>query len=397
MSEEGWPMGGRGKQLHTRGVRAWLAGVGLLMLLSQTQPAWAIESYQVQVLSEDPTVLSQIQTQVPDAYLVITPDQTVILAGTFLNRIHAEKRRQALAALGVSVRVVAVTPGDPPLTPAVPPSPLATSLATPLPGTLPERRYRVIVAVPTSQGEELTNQVKRFFPQAQPTTYQGEAALQTGSFSQLAQAQDQVSWLAAQGIPAMAVATASPPASSSPVSPQASPPQTGEEFWVLVADPTGEQLDLLQAQLPQAVPLLYDDLQVVKTGGFASESEAQAQLQTLAQLGYEAGVFPADLRRSQPILADLEGSSPTPSTMATAPSPPATSPPSAEGAWWVIVTDISQLAQVQVLAPDAFIRPYQNRSVIQVGTYRLRQNAEQALKTLMAAGLAGQIVDPASP
>ncbi|MGY4520082.1 SPOR domain-containing protein [Thermostichus sp. MS-CIW-28] len=348
--------------------------------------ALALTRYQVHVLADGAAELAQVRTQVPDAYFVQGDRQVFILAGTFINRSHAQRRQADLERLGLSVRVVSRQETDPPLPPAFPaqaaPSRPAASSKASVPPTPtappldPQRPFATHVPNPTGD-PRLEERVRRFFPGATVVQYRGQVALQTGTFSRLSLAQDQARWLTAQGLPAVAVSLVGENAGRDPIS----NPAQGERYWVLVADPTGEKWPALKQLLEGSLPLIYDDLRVVRTGGFADPAAAAEQVRYLAGQGYEAGIFPADLRRSQPLLqADPVSSSPAQAV-----------PPGEEGGsgfWVVVPAGEEALPKLQQFAPDAFLRG----SVIQVGTYRQRANAEQARRSLAEAGFDARIL-----
>ncbi len=404
--------------------------------LSWIPAGWSqeIPIYQLYVRSED---LERVQAQVPDAILVEGEEGIFILAGSFGQRTNAERRLAELEQLGLPVQLVLRQPGDPtpvavsPMTRPSPnpdPSPDSTQPAStqpapdPVPGSPeptpiasvaavergleldPQRPYWVLVPNPT-QDPQMAAQVRRFFPTAVDVIYQQQAALQTGTFNQLTLAQEQSRWLTNQGLAAVAIpnpALAPLNSGANPVSgadgSAGSPgtgslPSQGEGLWVLVADPTGERLTPLQQRFSGAIPLRFDGIQVVKTGGFDDNTSAQQQVEQLAGLGYEAGIFPADLSRSEPVLssttpASNADSGPTNGSDGTGVSAGATP------TFLVLVpADTGILEQVQQLVPDAFLRRYQDQTVVQVGSYRLRPSAEQAIQGLAAAGLGGQIVE----
>ncbi len=383
------------------------------------RPGLTLPIYQVWVESETPESLDQVRTVVPDAYLDVGSQGPYILGGTFINRTHAQDRKARLEQLGLQVVVVEQstdaedsTPSSPEPSPESPTSP---PVSTPVPASPPDsenlvnlnRPYVVLVLNP-SNDPELPAQVRRFFPNAATTTYQQQPALQTGSFSQLSQAEAQSNWLSSQGWQSLAVPNPSfrnstPAASvSSPDSADSSSTSPeGEAFWLLVADPTGEKLNAIRQLVPDAIPLVYDNLRVVRVGGFANPESAQPQIQRLANQGFEAGLFPADLSRAKPVL----GEQPSP---AAAPPPPAPNPeptstdntsnpaPATPNSVYIVITPAAQgepqLTQIQSFAPDAFLKAGQDQSVIQVGTYRQRRNAEEALRSLSQLGLTGEIV-----
>ncbi|MEN9229295.1 MAG: hypothetical protein Q6L68_00185 [Thermostichus sp. DG02_5_bins_236] len=367
-----------------------------LMVALASPAAFALTRYQVHVLSETAADLAQVQTQVPDAYWVQGDEQVFILAGTFINRNHAQRRQMELERLGLQVRVVSRAETDPPLPPALPSSaPSSPTAASPQPATVPaatlpssppasQRPFATQVPNPT-QDPRLEEQVRRFFPAATVVEYQGQTAIRTGEFSRLSLAQDQARWLTARGLPAVAVSIAETGMESSR-DPQPANPEQGETYWVLVADPTGEKLLALEKLLTGSLPLIYDGLRVVRTGGFANAQAAEEQVRYLAGQGYEAGVFPADLRRSQPLLQQ----DPVPTTAANpAPDSPSGPPVSEAQTFWVVVQAGEEvLPRLQQYAPDAFVRG----SVIQVGTYQRRSNAEQAQRSLSEAGFNARIV-----
>ncbi len=341
--------------------------------------ALALTRYQVHVLADEAAALAQVRTQVPDAYFVQGDGQVFILAGTFINRNHAQRRQAELERLGLPVRVVSRQETDPPLPPAFPaqtapdrPSPSPAPPAPTAPPFDPQRPFATQVPNPTGD-PRLEERVRRFFPGAAVVQYRGQAALQTGTFSRLSLAQDQARWLTAQGLPAVAVSLAGEETVGDPDS---NPPQ-GERYWVLVADPSGEKWPALQQLLEGSLPLIYDNLRVVRTGGFADPAAAAEQVLYLADQGYEAGIFPADLRRSRPLLVQ----DPTP-------SPPSLRAEGTGGFWVVVSAGAEALPKLQQFAPDAFVRG----SVIQVGTYRQRANAEQARRALAEAGFEARIL-----
>lgn len=408
------------------------AGVWGVILCLWTGPAWGVTIYRVLVLSNRPADLAQVQTLVPDAFLVVeAPDQISILAGTFINQVNAQKRQAELERLGLTVTLATTTEADPPaeasptstpaaaptpissatpptLTPTPAPQPIATATATPPPAPpainsidLAQRPFAVLVLNPTND-PNLVENLRRFFPNAVEVIYQQQPALITGSFTQQAQAQQQTQWLNSQGFGAVVVSTTEVSFSGSPT---ATPtPASGEQIWALVADPSGERLPQIQQLIPEAIPLIYDGLRVVKAGGYPNPTAAQAQVERLTAQGYEVGLFPADLDRSQPILTSAGAPAPTPvppAAAAPAPTPalttaaiPTEAPENAAG-FIVLVPQMEgsdRLLRVQSIAPDAFERRYQDQPVIQMGTYRLRQSAEQAIEDLDQLGLPGRIV-----
>lgn len=429
--------------LKTRSWMGWI--LTLWFLVGSFPPAWALTLYQVYVISDQPKDLTTIQTQVPDALLVSSGKQVFILAGTFSSSTNAERRAKTLQDLGFKTKVVPREDNEAAPEPLNPQSPTQSSpTPQPIPSitpgislpTPPLRPYTVLVLNP-NQDPGLSQSVLRFFPRAQEVTYQQQPALQTGSFSQLTQAQNQSRWLNAQGFGSVVVesstlnaspqpspetppqATPDPSLSPSPAPPSAPPsspsptpvtpspatvsqvkttptskpipvdPSVGELFWVLVADPVGEKLDPLRKLYPEAIPLTYDQLRVVKVGGYPDESSGQERISVLNKQGYEAGLFPADLEATEPILGSNQ--------VSTTPQPQ--SSPNLEDplpTYVVIVNSGTpeQLKQVQAIAEDAFIRTYQNKQVIQVGTYRNKKSAEAGLEKISQLGLSGQVIEP---
>jgi hypothetical protein len=433
--------------------RSWMAWILTLWFLTRfLPPAWALTLYQVYVISDQPNDLTTIQTQVPDALLVTSGEQVFILAGTFSSPTNAGRRAKTLQDLGFKTKVVSREDSEAPPKPLSPQSPSPSLPPQPIPSitpgislpTPPLRPYTVLVLNP-NRDPGLSQAVLRFFPRAQEVTYQQQPALQTGSFSQLTQAQNQSRWLNAQGFGSVVVesstlnaslpAQASPDSSVSPPSPTPTststrsptstppppPPKTdsqvkttvsskavpvdpsvGELFWVLVADPVGDKLEPLKKLYPEAIPLTYDRLRVVKVGGYPDESSGQARISELNQQGYEAGLFPADLEATEPILGSAKPVSPPPQS-----SPPpdhsgrsnnsnnSNSSEDPAPAYVVIVNSGTpqELKQVQTIAEDAFIRTYQNKQVIQVGTYRSKKSAEAGLEKISKLGLSGQIIE----
>ncbi|NJK61710.1 MAG: sporulation protein [Synechococcaceae cyanobacterium SM2_3_1] len=368
--------------------------------------------YQVWVESGTPESLDQVRTVVPDAYLAVGSDGPHILGGTFINRTHAQDRKTRLEQLGLQVVVVETTATQESAPASTDPPPASSPVSTPIPASPPgsenlvnlNRPYVVLVINPDNDPQWVT-QVRRFFPNAVTTTYQQQPALQTGSFSQLSQAQAQSGWLSSQGWQALAIPNPSFRTSTTPAS--APPPASaddgnstssaGEAFWLLVADPTGDQLNAIRQLIPDAIPLVYDNLRVVRVGGFANPEAAQPQIQRLASQGFEAGLFPADLSRTKPVLTVQPASTaPTPEPTPTPTDNASNSPPAAPDSVYIVITAAtqgeSQLTQIQSFAPDAFLKEWQERSVIQVGTYRQRRNAEEALQSLSQLGLTGEIV-----
>ncbi len=342
---------------------AALLGGSLATAFLALPAAFALTRYQVHVLANEPEALARVRRQVADAYFVQEEGQVFILAGTFVNRSHAQRRQAELARLGLPVRVVSRQETDPPLPPAFPALPAPTA-----PPFDPRRPFATHVPNP-HRDPLLEERVRRFFPQAIGVLYRGQPSLQTGTFSRLSLAQEQARWLTAQGLPAVVVSLAEGNAAPPPEE-----PAQGERYWVLVADPSGEKLAALEQLLPGSVPLIYDNLRVVRTGGFADLAGATEQVRYLARQGYAAGIFPADLRRSRPLLVQD--------------SPPALQEASPGGFWVVVQAGEEALPKVQQFAPDAFVRG----SVIQVGTYRQRANAERAQRSLAEAGFDARIL-----
>ena len=417
--------------------RLW-GGILLLSLMLPGSAGWTqgIPFYQIYVRSED---LERVQTQVPDAILVEGEEGVFILAGSFGERTNAERRLAELEQLGLPVQLVLRQPGDPTPVAVSPssstPSPSPTPSPEPVPpqstpedptaqaGDTPalvpgsptpdptppplqtgsanaaefdsSRPFWVLVPNPSQDGQ-VTEQVRRFFPTARDVIYQQQAALQTGSFSQLALAQEQSRWLTNQGLTAVAIpnpdldtlplgqpTTGDPGISSAPG-------LRGEGLWVLVADPVGEQLPTLQQSFPGAIPLRFDGIQVVKTGGFDQAELAQQQVEQLAAMGFEAGVFPADLSRSEPLLTSEIPPSDVdiPEDVDLAGAGGVTT-----GFLVVVPAQEGRLEQVQSQVPDAFLRRSGEQTVIQVGSYQMRSSAEQAVQALVELGLEGQIID----
>ncbi len=404
-----------------------------MVLILTTGPAWGVTVYRVFVLSSSAEDLAAAQTVVPDAFLVAEPQRISILAGTFINRVNAEKRQAELERLGLNATITTATETEAPLEPVATPSPAPQLVTSPTPvptsaasqPTIPpatssgqniaQRPFAVVVLNPTND-EILKNNLRRFFPNAVEVTYQQQPALITGSFSQQAQAQQQTQWLNAQGFGAVVISTSelgfpqAPAAStptSTPTAPTSTPIPTGEQIWVLVADPTGERLAQIQQLVPEAIPLIYDGLRVVNAGGYPNAAAAQNRAEQLTAQGYEVGLFPADLERAQPIFAATPGeTSPAPPAPPPSPAPTSTTNPTPDSltpvdpetdsqGFWVLVPQpegSDRLGRVQSIAPDAFERRYQDQPVIQMGTYRLRESAEQAIQDLDQLGLPGRIV-----
>lgn len=400
-------------------------GVLGLVVALLAWPAWGITVYRVLVLSSTPEDLATVQTQVPDAFLVVGPERISILAGTFINQINAQKRQAELQQLGLNVEVVTTTNEDTPEpftspTPSTPqpspaPAPQTPPLSPPAPPLSPgpdpgQRPLAVLVLNPTND-PNLVTRLRRFFPNAIEVLYQQQPALITGSFSQQSQAQQQTQWLNSQGFGAIVVSTAEVTFSVTPNTAPTPTPTSGEQIWVLVADPTGEKLTEIQQIVPDAIPLLYDGIRVVKAGGYPDQVAAKPQADQLTAQGYEVGLFPANLERTQPIFPGNGASPDTPAAPAAAtPTPvageasdsnepvtqadPVDDPEDNSEGYLVLVPQMEgsdRLTVVQSIAPDAFERRFQDQPVIQMGTYRLRESAEQAIRDLDELGLPGRI------
>lgn len=412
----------------------WMSVLGALAI-SWGAVAWgqAVPLYQIYVKTSD---LERVQAQVPDAILVEGDDGIFVLAGSFGTESNAQRRLAELEQGGFSAQLVLRQPGDPvpvavassgetastsestetsqPVTssdpaPAPVPAVPAPVAANPSPGESlgpefdPSRPFQVLVPNPT-QDPELSAQVRRFFPTAQDVIYQQQPAMQTGSFSQLGLAQEQSRWLTNQGLAAVAVPSldADPvgdpvavgdlaPSTSESTAPSSSDTSSGDDVWVLVADPDGEKLGAIQAAFAGAVPLRFDGIQAIKVGGFRTVDDAQTQVEQLAQMGYEAGAFPADLSRTEPILGSGGGAA---TGIPADAEIPADAPVDPNIGFLVLVpADQGTLEQVQGQVPDAFIRRYQEQTVVQVGSYRLRSSAVAAVQTLAELGLSGQIIE----
>ena len=283
--------------------------------------------FQVAVLSNSPDVLATVRTKVPDAYIATAPDgKEAIVAGTFSKEENAREQAAILNALNVSSTIKSYEPeatetiaeasensgsittaSDSTSNTAKSPEPTATA-SQPSPTQTSDRRYTTLASIPPeTPPEEALQKLQHYFPQASLRSRAGEPSIQTGSFSSRSQAQLQADWLAEQGWTAIAAPTddsatqsADPqtvaPLAAAPQPPQAPAPQAAAPiaaYWVLIADPIGQNYPAVKAIVPEAQPTLYNQQQVVRTGAYSTEAEALDQVRFLASKGYEAGVFSA--------------------------------------------------------------------------------------------------------
>ena len=300
--------------------------------------------YYVEVQSNSEELLEAVRTKVSDAYIVTKPDGTQsIMAGIFANETNARQLVSALQALNVSPTSITAYDSDPTPSPSnvaaagIPSAARSVSAGSPTDNTdndntdnkpietnssPTERQYSTLVTVPTDmQPATALKEIRHLFPHASLHAYEGQPAIQTGTFSHRSQAQLQAQWLANRDFVAISVpsdrlspagvvgsvaaAPASPPVKPTgppnsipptiPPSAEANSPSAGTAptFWVLVADPIGRQYSAIKAIVPDAEPTLYNQQQVVHTGAFESEEEAMEQVRFLSSKGYEAGIFTA--------------------------------------------------------------------------------------------------------
>ncbi|WP_156820180.1 hypothetical protein [Synechococcus sp. PCC 7336] len=375
---------------HGRRSMAWVSLTSLAIALSSfgnaaIQTVARAESiYRVEVQSAAPDILALVQTQVPDAYILTKADGSrAIAAGTFTAETNARQQATQLRAVGAAPATV--VPFELETSPNAPAS-QPTAAANPASSA---RTYAALVRVPAEAVPATTlERVRQFFPQSELLTYNGQSAIRTGTFSQVSQAKLQTDWLKEQEFDAIAVPLAT--LNRDDLNPAAAAPDA-PAHWVLVADPVGANFRPIRSLIPAAQATLYNQQQVVRAGVHTSREQASAQVQFLASQGYEAGIFPATVPASsaQTAIAPANELSTTPSTSE------APAQTDSESIYWVYVPTASSgdtLVRVREIAADAFVRQWQGRSVVQVGSYFERPSAELALQKLSQMGLAGEIV-----
>ncbi len=346
----------------------WIA-IAILSVLG----GWAMANpiYRVVITPSDEATLSQTQEWVEDAYLSEFQGGLILIAGSFSSRQLAERHVQRLQGYGLTAAVLddaapppesAATATPPPTQPAIP--------APPPTAPRPDRPFATIIAIPAGRDADAwLQEVQRLFPAASLSP----AGIRIGQFSQQAQADIQANWLEQRGYSvqvieqaSLPVAPAATPAPVTPTEPAAEPTET-TQVWVLVADPLGDREAALKRLIPDAAALSYRDLRVVRTGSFASDTEANEHIRFLASQGIEAGIFPA-----------LDGATPASET---------------SGTFRVLVPySDTALQQVLSLSPDAFARDWEGRRVIQFATYARSRNAEAAVSRLAELGLSAEVV-----
>jgi hypothetical protein len=446
--------------------------------------------YRVEVLAADAATLKQVRVRVPDAFLVPGANNVpTAIAGTFAQAENAQTLANELRSMGLqNTAITQLEKGDGPqsggtggggtsagttvATAAMPSSATPSSVApSESPPTPPEaspapadgqRPYLTLVHVadPTAAEMRLSD-VRRYFPTAQPTQFQGQAAIETGSFSQLSQARLQADELTSQGFDAVTVRASDLNTAIAQVPDAPTPTATGS-YWVLVSDPMGDKFGAVQRLIPSSSQTTFNQQAVIRTGEFTNREEALDQVAYLATQGYEAGAFPAADGANSSMAGDAAAppsQPPTESTTAlpesaavststqpvapsapTAPVSPAPASPTGDAApaasasmpaiaplntqqyasqrrmeeftaptattasnttapvtfYWVLVPTNQQdgiLDRAKSVAADAFIRQWEGATVVQVGTYRERPSAEAALQKLSQLGLSGQLVE----
>ena len=201
--------------------------LGVVVGVAMAALAWpsvvlADPLYYVEVGSTSEQELATVRTKVSDAYIVTKPDGTKsILAGIFSSEANARQLVADLQALNVSSPSMTAlesdpeedsrndtSASDPPATTAAANSAADTSDRQTTAENSPSSRrdYATLVTVPTDiQPANALKDIRHLFPQASLQTYEGQPAIQTGTFSNRSQAQLQADWLASQDLRAIAV------------------------------------------------------------------------------------------------------------------------------------------------------------------------------------------------
>ncbi|MEM9567577.1 MAG: hypothetical protein AAF974_04660, partial [Cyanobacteria bacterium P01_E01_bin.34] len=253
--------------------------------------------------------LAEVQHFFPDASLQAFNQGQAVETGTFSHRSQAQLQADWLETKGL--RAISV-PAEPLGTNSAPVPASPTTVGSP-PTTSPPTANFVSATETTNQPEVATNSS---VPASANTGTTASASAQpvappADALASIAPPSTNLQTTEAATLPTGENLVAPSPvgdvASSFPTAPEpqpelpsaavpvaAAPPVNSAAFWVLIADPMGEQLDDIQAIVPTAETTLYNQQQVVRTGEFATEEEALDQVRYLSTQGYEAGIFNAN-------------------------------------------------------------------------------------------------------
>lgn len=185
------------------------------------------------------------------------------------------------------------------------------------------------------------------------------------------------------------------------------------EAWVSL--PPGEeqrlaQLSAYEVYVNGSSPLLLDQVRqidsqafvttrqgqsVIQAGSFNQWESAQQRVQALNNFGIGAEVVP---QSDVPQTAAPQTAVPqTVANLPVLPSATVSAAPTtvARGVPYVVLVEGSSAArlnQVQLVEPDAFVRTYEGRSVIQAGSFNQWDNAQQRVQALRAVGVTADVV-----
>ncbi|MEL7084488.1 MAG: hypothetical protein AAGE92_04565 [Cyanobacteria bacterium P01_G01_bin.4] len=247
--------------------------------------------------TEPEATLAEVQHFFPDASLQAYNQGQAVETGTFSHRSQAQLQADWLQTKGL--HAISVPAG--PLESNSAPAPTSPTTASAPPTAAPPPTNQVPVAETAHQPETATPasapaSVNTGTTASTPASPIAPPADALASVAPPASSQPETTAVnapAATSTPAAnPVPQSEPPAEAAPVA--AAPPVDSAAYWVLIADPVGEQLSDIQAIVPTAEAALYNQQQVVRTGEFATEAEALEQVRYLSTQGYEAGIFNAD-------------------------------------------------------------------------------------------------------
>ncbi|MGK7911911.1 MAG: hypothetical protein AB4050_10590 [Synechococcus sp.] len=262
--------------------------------------------------TEPTATLVQVQHFFPEASLQTYNQGQAVQTGTFSHRSQAQLQAEWLATKGLhaisvptdplSSRNSAATP-PPPVSSPTTSSPTSTTATNPVnqpeiaasTGTAPSTSSPPTAPPVTPPTGALTSVAPApANPQVSAPPTNGAATNHPAQMNSPSADIPAANTALQPGQPAETPSTDATPAATGTSAIAAAPPVASSAYWVLVADPMGEQLNAIQAIVPTAEAAVYNQQQVVRTGEFATEQDALDQVRYLSTQGYEAGIFTAD-------------------------------------------------------------------------------------------------------
>ncbi len=215
---------------------------------------------------------------------------------------------------------------------------------------------------------------------------------------------------------APALPGSSPPPSTQPISssPPAATPEAvtavaGSRYRVLVETPNSQRQDQIRELVPDAFRASYQGRPAMQVGSFENQAEAETVIELMKKNGFNPVV---DVSAANPSTMDIGTSNqallPVPQApipMGSGSTPVVYDPKNAIGSandpppppelrtvlghrYRVMVSaqNSAQQAQIRSLVPDAFRASYQGKSMMQVGAFKQRSEADPVIQLMSSNG-----------